>query len=580
VSSCLSYELSIGTPEADYLVDDASYSTFGTTARPESSEFEEEEKVRQTKEVDSLLRQKFELSSQLSELMESIETRQSQLLELENDFSKRQSVLQGEMEKQEQKRDELEQEVEQMKLRIHLLSSDLKEDAAGQHTFRSILRAFSNECSADSDIEMRTMRCMPTKKDLEHSEHLKRLEQLLDEKVTQFQEMETRYHILLSRDTNEEWTNDNKEPCEKNPSQESQIQSPSIILLDLSSEVSPGRQSSGSDRLQEMNVGCSNRPEARSNRSVIELRGADTLVSEESSVRDARMIPTEIGPSTVILSPVFKSSSTREQDMPPTISNDEAVSDYEQIRSHAHRMLLLAEKAIDLKRSSSSSVCSSVASSEGTDLRPCIGSQTVARHSLAPFINGKPPKIPLKDGAEGGEKQVVITNIEQMDGCKCESSMLSGNVEHAEFYLPRLGVTCTCGRNHKVDMTEGGDPCGLENILRDWQVEFLASVGISDVFSLAHACNNRRGELANMMRQWRTSKKMPSVNVRSCSVALHIWSRTCTSVVKAVREQKAQGIEKPERPGFLDISMTSDIRTVSTLGLGSTFIDTESHGEI
>jgi hypothetical protein len=63
---------------------------------------------------------------------------------------------------------------------------------------------------------------------------------------------------------------------------------------------------------------------------------------------------------------------------------------------------------------------------------------------------------------------------------------------------------------------------------------------------------------------------MLSVKTKSCRVALHIWHRTCKSVIQHVRQQQAQGVAQPQRPDFLEITVT-DHTTVSTLGGGSAY---------
>lgn len=216
------------------------------------------------------------------------------------------------------------------------------------------------------------------------------------------------------------------------------------------------------------------------------------------------------------------------------------IKEYANIRSHAEKMVLLAEKSIKRKRGSAHSVCSSVASSVQTQFK--------------------------KELDQSQNTGVHISNIERVDVCNCEHSALSGNCERNEFYLPQVGVACSCGR--KQALPDDVDPCELSCILRNWQVTFLASVGIRDGYDLIHAYKERPRELAKLLKQWRKAKGLSSAKTSSCSIALHIWSRTCKSVIKSVREQQANGIVKPHRPHFLDITVSDD-RTVSTVGLAS-----------
>jgi hypothetical protein len=252
-----------------------------------------------------------------------------------------------------------------------------------------------------------------------------------------------------------------------------------------------------------------------------------------------------------------------------------ATAEREKIRSHAEQMLSWADQAIEKRRGSGSmqSVCSSVASSIGTEFRPTPVQTAPVRapQTSAVLKPGKPPKMPPRPRPQG-EQQIVISNIENMDqiaGCTCETSAFSGNTEHVDFYLPKLGVACSCGKKKEPELAEGDNPCALEHILRPWQADFLASLGIKEAVDFVHAYNNRGNALAKDMRRWRRVKSLVSVKTKSCSIALHIWSRTCKSVVKAVQVQKANGAERLRRPDFMDVTIASDSCSVSTLGLKS-----------
>jgi hypothetical protein len=169
------------------------------------------------------------------------------------------------------------------------------------------------------------------------------------------------------------------------------------------------------------------------------------------------------------------------------------------------------------------------------------------------------------------EKEVHITNLAVMENqniCSCSSNIFAANAEYVEFYLPKISVECTCGRmSPKKHVEENEDPCALGSILRPWQVEFLESVGIKDPVSFVHENNQRGGQLAKDLRRWRKARGMPSIRTRSCSVALHIWSRTCKTVVRTVRSQEALGIA-PKRPEFLELNISENNTAVSSLGGG------------
>ena len=252
---------------------------------------------------------------------------------------------------------------------------------------------------------------------------------------------------------------------------------------------------------------------------------------------------------------------------------EEVSSDPKRIRSHAEELLDWADRAIEKGRSSQDSTCgSSFTSTLGTDLKPSslnmCGASRIERFRSAEE-DGSLPGADIND-----ENQLVISNIDKMNveeqACPCQTSVLSNKPEHVEFYLPKLGIMCSCGRRQEVSL-KGNDPCALSNILRDWQVEFLAGVGIHTAVDMLHASTQRSKILAKEMRQWRKEKGMLSVRTKSCQVALRIWARTCKAVVKAVREDMARGdgVILQRRPDFLDVSLASDCNhTVSTLGFG------------
>jgi len=194
---------------------------------------------------------------------------------------------------------------------------------------------------------------------------------------------------------------------------------------------------------------------------------------------------------------------------------------------------------------------------------------------------------------------VHISNINEANRCFCESSMFGDNAEHVEFYLPQLGVACACGRNNVPTFAGVQELCSLENILRPWQVQFLASVGLVDAVEFVHAFKQRGSILAKDLRRWRKMMHLPTVRTKSCRVALHIWNRTvrnevesqvvsgatgalpcsshhklplssqCKSVIKYARQQRALGVERPAKPDFLNVQFANDHSTVSTLGVGS-----------
>ena len=244
----------------------------------------------------------------------------------------------------------------------------------------------------------------------------------------------------------------------------------------------------------------------------------------------------------------------------------------------ATKMLQLADQAIEKAATDGKSITStSCCSSAGTEFRPSQHqSDTVAP---SPLQNGDLTKedatscMPILTSSTEKTDTVQITNlavVADQNVCSCSSNRFAENAEYVEFYLPHISVDCTCGkRSSKAaeEADENVDPCALTAILRPWQVQFLADVGIGDATSLVFACNHRGAVLATQLRKWRRAKGLPSVRTKSCGVALHIWSRTCKSVLRAVRSQKAQGLE-PKRPDFLELNIGENHTAVSSLGSG------------
>lgn len=261
-----------------------------------------------------------------------------------------------------------------------------------------------------------------------------------------------------------------------------------------------------------------------------------------------------------------------EEEESSVATNDSKGSVHKDIRIQAAKMLFYANQAIEKGRSGRSVASCSIVSGNASEYKPDMKElhalMNQNRRQRTERAVGKPPLF-LQTGADASNNMIVISNIDKIsDPCSCESSFFSGNSLHAEFYLPKLGMACKCGNSASVTATlDGSDPCALGNILRPWQVDFLATMGIHGSVDLVHAFKERGGELAKAMRKWRKENKQPAIKTKSCHIALHVWSRTCKCVVHAVRKQKAEGATVITRPEFLEIS--SDVHTISTLGYGS-----------
>lgn len=247
---------------------------------------------------------------------------------------------------------------------------------------------------------------------------------------------------------------------------------------------------------------------------------------------------------------------------------EKIMSDHDKIRSHAERLLNWADEAIDRNRSSDTDLtCGSSTSntSNGTDLRPLRSSD-----------NATCPIFRARNIAENIENQFYISNLKKVEsttstnGCPCEESVFTKQPEVIDFYLPKLGLLCSCGRKDTVPLI-GSDPCSIENILRDWQVQFCNTYNIQTAADLIHVYTQNSNQLAKQMRAWRKENGMISVKTKSCGIALQIWARTCKTVIKTIQNQKDSGLVS--RPDFLDVALSSDTLTVSTLGFCATSDD-------
>jgi hypothetical protein len=146
-----------------------------------------------------------------------------------------------------------------------------------------------------------------------------------------------------------------------------------------------------------------------------------------------------------------------------------------------------------------------------------------------------------------------------------------------DFYLPKLGIMCCCGRQQDESQSHP-DPNHLANILRDWQVDFLQSLGLNSAADLVHAYNSHKHsphDLAKAMRAWRAQQGLLAVKTRSCGIALRIWSRTCQAAVqRALPETIASRAAVQQQPyDVLNVSCYSSASAVSSLGFGNSVSD-------
>jgi len=222
-----------------------------------------------------------------------------------------------------------------------------------------------------------------------------------------------------------------------------------------------------------------------------------------------------------------------------------------------------------------------------------------------------PPKLPQqqeqqqqrKKNVSLSENDTIIHNLEYPEYaeedapimcCNCSASPFSGNDPQSEFYLPKLGLACTCGARAVFDINErtsfSENPTALSNILRQWQCDFLSTLGVTAANELLKAHKADANGMSRKMKKWRNARGMSSTRSKECYVALKIWSRTCKVVLRSIRDQKATAEQTHhpseecgeegggdvgdaenviiERPNFLDITFadTHTIASISTLG--------------
>jgi myosin heavy subunit len=243
---------------------------------------------------------------------------------------------------------------------------------------------------------------------------------------------------------------------------------------------------------------------------------------------------------------------------PQSVTND-------YIKAKASHLLDLADAAIDNIDGKSTSTLS--CSSSGTNFKPGQSSKA----SSPTRSTDKQDEI-SRLTLNGNAGYFEVTNLDLVQPvCSCSSNLFASKAEYVEFYLPQITIECVCGHAppkspKEADQDKDLDPCALASILRPWQVEFLADQGIYDTLSFAHMTNQRMRTMSRSLREWRRTKQLPPIKTKSCGVALHIWARTCKSVLRSVRSQRDKGILVPRRPEFLELNLSENNTGISSLG--------------
>jgi hypothetical protein len=161
--------------------------------------------------------------------------------------------------------------------------------------------------------------------------------------------------------------------------------------------------------------------------------------------------------------------------------------------------------------------------------------------------------------------------------CICSSSNFSSNNDMIEFMLPLMGMACTCGKK-STGLQNPEEPTSLENILREWQVDFLNAFGIFRGDQLVKAHHRSASGLVSALKRYRKKHGMTPFRSQSCTMALSIWAKTSKAFVRSIRKQLMTGL-------------SGELKVPNTLYILSSFLENiprgdtaeplnESHGHI
>lgn len=140
-----------------------------------------------------------------------------------------------------------------------------------------------------------------------------------------------------------------------------------------------------------------------------------------------------------------------------------------------------------------------------------------------------------------------------LDGeCFCSTGVFAGKDDLIDFFLPLMGTGCTCGK-YSDGLRNPEEPTSLENILRPWQVDFLAGFGVYRGDEMVKAHHRSGSALATALRQYQKKKGISSYRTKSCAMALEIWAKTCKAFVRSIRKQLTEGTVELKLPNTLYI---------------------------
>mmetsp|Transcript_18763 Transcript_18763/g.26461 ORF Transcript_18763/g.26461 Transcript_18763/m.26461 type:complete len:557 (+) Transcript_18763:393-2063(+) len=156
----------------------------------------------------------------------------------------------------------------------------------------------------------------------------------------------------------------------------------------------------------------------------------------------------------------------------------------------------------------------------------------------------------------GGAPSSTLMLSSSMAGSPCTCQNIQGNEQEIDLFLPKC-LPCIC-RLHLQALEEGrsSNPkkVALKNIVRPWQAEFLASVGIERVSELGRAYKNHSKDLAKCLRRWCRKNNVTCQTKEASMYAIHIWARTCRNVKQIVSAEN-----------FADMISSNDTNDTTTV---------------
>jgi len=230
------------------------------------------------------------------------------------------------------------------------------------------------------------------------------------------------------------------------------------------------------------------------------------------------------------------------------------------IRSHAQKLLAWAERS---ERQSRENSFSSSLHSVSTPCCIPVHEQHDASAIRTTSLDKENSNPNVKPTLTMGNNKEYLGTIKK---CTCGTSIFSRKDEHSEFFLPKLGLACSCGAE-TAEMNYA-DPGSLTCYLRPWQVAFLSSVGITTTTDLVNGQRYNSKQLTKEMKSWRRSKSMKPARTKSCNIALHIWSKTAAT---AIQTNERKSLYEESKPISMEIDCGRDdddisFNSVSTIG--------------